>query len=64
LLKGQTLVIRGATSSFGQAAINMAVNAGAKVIATTRNPSSNASIASPECLSVEVDAEGFGCRRY
>jgi NADPH:quinone reductase-like Zn-dependent oxidoreductase len=35
---GQTLVIRGATSSFGQAALNMAVNAGAKVIATTRSP--------------------------
>jgi NADPH:quinone reductase len=34
---GQTLVIRGATSSFGQAAVNMAANAGAKVIATTRN---------------------------
>ena len=34
---GQTLVIRGATSSFGQAAVNMAVNAGAKVIATTRS---------------------------
>src|ERR1700720_4522749 len=35
--KGQTLVIRGATSSFGQAALNMAVNAGVKVIATTRD---------------------------
>src|SRR5215471_1232095 len=34
---GQTLVIRGATSSFGQAALNMAVNAGAKVIGTTRS---------------------------
>ena len=34
---GQTLVIRGATSSFGQAAVNMAVNTGAQVIATTRN---------------------------
>jgi NADPH:quinone reductase-like Zn-dependent oxidoreductase len=34
---GQTLVIRGATSSFGQAALNMAVNAGAKIIATTRS---------------------------
>jgi NADPH:quinone reductase-like Zn-dependent oxidoreductase len=34
---GQTLVIRGATSSFGQAAVKMAVNAGARVIATTRN---------------------------
>src|SRR5436190_12824038 len=35
--RGQTLVIRGATSSFGQAALNMAVNAGASVIATTRS---------------------------
>src|SRR5215470_6098226 len=34
---GQSLVIRGATSSFGQAALKMAVNAGARVIATTRN---------------------------
>jgi len=36
--QGQTLVIRGATSSFGQAAVKLAVNAGANVIATTRNP--------------------------
>jgi NADPH:quinone reductase-like Zn-dependent oxidoreductase len=34
--KGQTLVIRGATSSFGRAALNMAVNAGVRVIGTTR----------------------------
>ncbi|MDF3342037.1 zinc-binding alcohol dehydrogenase family protein [Mycolicibacterium septicum] len=38
LQSGQTLVIRGATSSFGQAAVKLAVNAGANVIATTRNP--------------------------
>lgn len=37
ITKGQTLVIRGATSSFGQAAIKLAVNAGARVIATTRS---------------------------
>ena len=37
IASGQTLVIRGATSSFGQAALNMSVNAGAKVIATTRS---------------------------
>ena len=37
IAKGQTLVIRGATSSFGQAAVNMAVNAGVRVIATTRS---------------------------
>jgi NADPH:quinone reductase len=35
--KGQLLVIRGATSSFGQAALKMAVNAGVSVIATTRD---------------------------
>src|SRR5262249_3671967 len=35
--KGQLLVIRGATSSFGQAALKLAVNAGVRVIATTRD---------------------------
>jgi NADPH:quinone reductase-like Zn-dependent oxidoreductase len=34
--RGQLLVIRGATSSFGQAALKIAVNAGVRVIATTR----------------------------
>ena len=34
--RGQLLVLRGATSSFGQAALKMAVNAGVRVIATTR----------------------------
>jgi NADPH2:quinone reductase len=37
LSSGQTLLVRGGTSSLGQAAINLAVNTGAKVIATTRN---------------------------
>ena len=37
ITKGQTLVIRGATSSFGQAAVKLAVNAGLEVIATTRS---------------------------
>lgn len=37
LQKGQKLLIRGGTSSLGHAAINLAVNAGAKVTATTRN---------------------------
>ena len=35
--KGHWLVIRGATSAFGQAALKMAVSAGARVIATTRS---------------------------
>ncbi|MGE2815654.1 zinc-binding alcohol dehydrogenase family protein [Mycobacterium heidelbergense] len=37
LAAGQTLVLRGATSSFGQAALKMAVAAEARVIATTRS---------------------------
>jgi NADPH:quinone reductase len=37
LSAGQTLVIRGATSSLGQAALKMAVAADARVIATTRS---------------------------
>lgn len=38
LVAGQTLVIRGATSALGQAALNIAAHAGARIIATTRNP--------------------------
>ena len=38
LKAGQTLVIRGATSALGQAALNIAAYAGARVIATTRDP--------------------------
>lgn len=38
LTAGQTLVLRGATSSFGQAALKMAVAADVRVIATTRSP--------------------------
>ncbi|ORV86983.1 alcohol dehydrogenase [Mycobacterium interjectum] len=37
LQAGQTLVLRGATSSLGQAALKMAVAAGARVIATARS---------------------------
>ena len=36
IARGETLVIRGAASSFGQAALNMAVDASVRVIATTR----------------------------
>jgi NADPH:quinone reductase len=36
--RGQLLVVRGATSSFGQAALRMAANVGARVIATSRSP--------------------------
>jgi NADPH:quinone reductase len=38
LKRGETVLVRGATSSVGQAAVNVAVDAGATVIATTRAP--------------------------
>jgi NADPH:quinone reductase-like Zn-dependent oxidoreductase len=38
LSAGQKLLVRGATSALGQAAVNIAVQAGAHVTATTRNP--------------------------
>ncbi|PYI04578.1 alcohol dehydrogenase zinc-binding domain protein [Aspergillus sclerotiicarbonarius CBS 121057] len=39
LMTGQKLLIRGATSAFGQAAMNLAVEKGAHVVATSRNAS-------------------------
>lgn len=39
LKAGDTLLVRGATSTIGQAAVNLAVYAGAKVTATTRSES-------------------------
>jgi NADPH:quinone reductase-like Zn-dependent oxidoreductase len=38
LTSGDVFLIRGATSALGQAAVNIAVEAGAQVIASTRNP--------------------------
>jgi NADPH:quinone reductase-like Zn-dependent oxidoreductase len=38
LRPGQTVLIRGATSALGQAAVNIAAEAGATVLATTRSP--------------------------
>jgi NADPH:quinone reductase-like Zn-dependent oxidoreductase len=56
ITRGQTLVVRGATSSFGQAALNMAVNAGVKVIGTTR---SRDQFPIPESLgAVRAEVEG------
>jgi NADPH:quinone reductase-like Zn-dependent oxidoreductase len=55
IAKGQSLVIRGATSSLGQAALNMAVNAGVKVIATTRNRERFAKLQSLGANRVELE---------
>src|SRR5215470_13853821 len=62
IASGQTLVIRGATSSFGQAAINMAVNAGAKVIGTTRRRGQFPLVESLGAVRAEIDGPDL-CKR-
>ncbi|QLL06902.1 zinc-binding alcohol dehydrogenase family protein [Mycobacterium vicinigordonae] len=55
LVAGQTLLIRGATSSFGQAALKMAVAAGAQVLATTRNPARAPTLRKLGAVRVELE---------
>lgn len=55
LKAGQTLVLRGATSSFGQAALKMAVAAGARVIATARSRDRFAMLEKLGAARVEVE---------
>ena len=62
LAKGQKLVIRGATSSFGQAALNMSVNAGAEVIATTRKGDSFEKLESLGARRVELEGPDLSNR--
>ena len=53
--KGQSLVIRGGGSSFGRAAINMAVNAGVRVIATGRSDDSLAALKELGAARMEIE---------
>jgi NADPH:quinone reductase len=55
LTAGQTLVLRGATSSLGQAALKMAVAAGAHVIATARSPQRFPALENLGASRVEVE---------
>ncbi len=56
LSAGQTVVIRGATSSFGQAAVKMAVSAGARVIATARSRERFAMLTQLGAARVELES--------
>ncbi|CDO90936.1 alcohol dehydrogenase [Mycobacterium triplex] len=55
LKAGQTLLLRGATSSFGQAALKMAVAAGAHVIATARSTKRVSALEDLGASRVEVE---------
>lgn len=59
---GQTLVIRGATSSFGQAAVSLAVNAGVRVIATTRSRQRFAMLKGLGAFRVELEGPDLSKR--
>jgi NADPH2:quinone reductase len=52
---GQTVLVRGATSALGQAAVNVAADAGAAVVATTRNPDREALLRGIGAARVLID---------
>src|SRR5262249_28930827 len=60
--EGQTLVVRGALSSFGQAALNMAVDAGVRVIATTRGRDRDALLKQVGAARVETEGPDLSHR--
>jgi NADPH:quinone reductase-like Zn-dependent oxidoreductase len=60
LAKGQTVLIRGATSALGQAALNIAANAGARVIATTRKTARMARLEALGAHKVLLEAPELG----
>jgi NADPH:quinone reductase-like Zn-dependent oxidoreductase len=60
--KGQTLLRRGATSALGQAALNIAANAGLKVTATTRNKARFEKLLRLGAQSVEIEDPGLSKR--
>jgi NADPH:quinone reductase-like Zn-dependent oxidoreductase len=62
LQKGQRLLIRGATSALGKAAINLAVNHGADVTATTRNTSRHQELLNMGVVKVEQEGQGLDDR--
>jgi len=55
LQAGQTVLVRGATSSLGQAAVNVAAGLGSTVIATTRSPSRSALLRDIGAAAVLID---------
>jgi len=62
LTRGQTLVIRGAMSSFGQAALNMSVNAGVEVIATSRKEDSSEKLKGLGAKRIEIESPDLSTR--
>jgi NADPH:quinone reductase-like Zn-dependent oxidoreductase len=55
----ETVLIRGATSTIGQAAVNLAVNAGAKVTATTRRKERFEMLTKMGAVDIKIEQEGL-----
>jgi NADPH:quinone reductase-like Zn-dependent oxidoreductase len=62
LAAGQTIVIRGATSSLGQAAVKLAIHCGAHVVATSRNPDHFAMLTRLGVARTEIEAPDLASR--
>jgi NADPH:quinone reductase-like Zn-dependent oxidoreductase len=62
LSAGQTIVIRGATSALGQAAVNSAADAGAHVVATTRNAKRATTLEAIGAKEILVEAPDLSMR--
>jgi NADPH:quinone reductase-like Zn-dependent oxidoreductase len=62
LRAGQTLLVRGATSALGQAAINIAADAGARVIGTTRRRERFAFLEALGAAETLLEGPGFAAR--
>ena len=62
LAPGQTIVIRGATSSLGQASVKLAVQCGARVIATSRNPDNFEMLTALGAARTEIEAPNLAVR--
>ncbi len=59
---GQTLVLRGATSALGQAALNIAAHAGLRVVATTRSRERFAKLESLGAMAVLLEGPDLAAR--
>ena len=62
LAAGQTIVIRGATSSLGQAAVKLAISCGARVFATTRNPDHFSMLTALGAVRTDIEAPNLAVR--
>lgn len=62
VVAGQTLLVRGATSALGQAAVNIASQAGVHVIATTRDPVRFATLRAIGARDTLLEGEDLGAQ--